>query len=101
MPDSDTNGDYWDTPAVQAAEREYQAALAAQAAAKAARKRAEAGDAEVADAWRKLQKLREQWRRQHPHDVPPWHHHAFDEDADPVPDRNPMGPRSDREGHPW
>ena len=81
-----SNGDsYWDTPAVQAAEAEYEAAAKAAAEAKEQDRESKALDEAAAKAKRKLDHERRKWSQAHPGQEPPWRGAGGDDVLGPVP----------------
>ena len=80
---------YWDDPAVQEAEAEYEAAVKAKASAAEIDAKMKAFDDAVANAKRKLNKERMKWRQANPGKRPPWRGAGGDDDLGPVP-RDPV-----------
>ena len=76
---------YWDDPAVQEAEAEYEAAVKARASAAEIAAKMKAFDDAMAAAKRKLEKEREKWRRANPGKKPPWLGAGGDDVLGPVP----------------
>ena len=76
---------YWDDPAVQEAESEYEAAVQAKASAAEIDAKLKAFDDAMATAKRKLDREREKWQRSNPGKKPPWLGAVGDDNLGPVP----------------
>ena len=79
------SGSYWDDPAVQEAEAEYEAAVKAKASAAEIDAKMKAFDDAMAAAKRKLDKARHHWQSKHPGEKPPWRGAGGDDNLGPVP----------------